>query len=446
VMTTPSGCPGRCVYCPTYSATPQSYTPLSPAVIRARAADYDAYRQVKRRVAQLTDMGHPTDKIELIVMGGTFLSTPVEYQYQFIKDCFDALNGSVSATLEESQRINEAAKLRCVALCIETRPDVCGENEIRHMISFGATRVELGVQVLDNAIYEKVHRGHTVSDVIQATALLKRYGFKAHYHWMPGLPGSTANHDLEMSKELFSNSSFRPDGLKIYPTMVVEGTTLESWYKDKLYTPYSDTEMLQLIADIKTIVPHYVRISRVLRDIPANYILGGLRDSIRDTVRELMASQGKACRCIRCREQGHRLKNKWKIGVPKLVAREYYASEGRELFLSYEDEQETLFGLLRLRIENQPPAIFETSAPLALVRELHVFGSEMAIGQRDHQAVQHQGIGKALLTEAERIAFAEVGAPSIAILSGVGARNYYAEQGYVLQSGYMVKKNPHSSH
>ncbi|MCL2615525.1 MAG: tRNA uridine(34) 5-carboxymethylaminomethyl modification radical SAM/GNAT enzyme Elp3 [Dehalococcoidia bacterium] len=440
VMTKPSGCPGHCVYCPTYGATPQSYTPLSPAVIRARGCDYDPYRQVQRRTAMLTDMGHPTDKIELIVMGGTFLATPVEYQYQFVKACYDAMNGEVSDTLSETQRRNETAACRCVGLCVETRPDVCGEDEIRRMLDFGATRVELGVQVLDDAIYEKVRRGHSVADVERATAILKRYGFKVYYHWMPGLPGSTPARDLEMSRELFHNPAYCPDGLKLYPTMVVEGTILEQWYKEGLYAPYSNELMIKLMADIKSGVPPYVRISRVLRDIPANYIVGGLRDSVRDSVRQLMASRGDNCRCIRCREHGHRIKNGWKVGTPHLVAREYQASNGREITLSFEDEQETLFGLLRLRIENEPPEYITATRPLALVRELHVFGSELALGQREKLAAQHQGLGKALLAEAERLASAEAGASTIAVLSGVGARQYYAEQGYVLQSGYMLKQ------
>jgi elongator complex protein 3 len=439
VMLKPSGCPGRCVYCPTYGATPQSYTPQSPAVIRARGCDYDAYSQVRRRIGVLTDMGHPTDKIELIIMGGTFLSTPVDYQYQFVKDCYDAMNNEVSATLVEAQKRNETAAYRCVGLCVETRPDVCGEDEIKRMLDFGATRVELGVQVLDDDIYEKVRRGHSVADVARATALLKRYGFKVYYHWMPGLPGSTPQHDLEMSRELFTNPAYRPDGLKLYPTMVVEGTILEQWYKEGLYVPYPSDVMLKLMADIKSEVPPYVRISRVLRDIPANYIVGGLRDSVRDVVRELMASRGDNCRCIRCREHGHRVKNGWKVGMPHLVSREYQASDGCEMTLSFEDERETLFGLLRLRIENQSSALFGAISPLALIRELHVFGSELALGQREKLAAQHQGLGKALLAEAERVASEKVGASAIAVLSGVGARQYYAEQGYEFQLGYMVK-------
>ena len=230
-MTMPMPCPGRCVYCPTFSATPQSYTPESPAVLRGIECQFDAAKQVRVRLDGLADMGHPIDKIELIIMGGTFLATPKDYQYRFVKECFDALNGIASTSLEEAKKRNENAACRCVGLCIETRPDFCGEEEVKRMLEFGTTRVEIGVQTLDDEIYRLVNRGHLVEDVVRATALLKKYGFKVHYHWMPGLPGSTPEHDLAMSRQLFDDPRFRPDGLKIYPTMVVAGTELEKWYQ-----------------------------------------------------------------------------------------------------------------------------------------------------------------------------------------------------------------------
>jgi elongator complex protein 3 len=213
VMTRPMKCPGRCIYCPTYEATPQSYTPESPAVLRAIRCGFDARKQIEVRLKVLAQMGHPTDKIELIVMGGTFLASPKDYQYQFIKGCFDALNGKASATLEEAKRFNETAKHRCVGLCIETRPDFCGQEEVDRMLGFGATRVELGVQTLDDRIYQLVKRGHRVADVVKATRLLREHGFKVHYHWMPGLPGATPEGDLKLSARLFSDARFKPDGL-----------------------------------------------------------------------------------------------------------------------------------------------------------------------------------------------------------------------------------------
>ncbi len=442
VMTLPMKCPGECIYCPTYQATPQSYTPESPAVLRGKECDFDGQRQVRIRLKGLSEMGHPTDKVELIVMGGTFLACPEDYQYQFIKDCFDALNGEESATLEEAKRLNETARHRCTGLCIETRPDWCQQEEINRMLEFGTTRVELGVQTLDDDIYRLVKRGHKVADVVGATRLLKEHGIKVHYHWMPGLPGSTPEEDLELSRQLFSDARFRPDGLKLYPTMVIEGTELEKWYREGRYQPYSTEAMINLVAEIKSIVPKYVRISRVLRDIPAKFIVAGCKDSLRGVVKERMKQQGTECKCIRCREYGHRLLGGWEIGEPRMVRMDYEASGGKEIFLSFEDEKETLFGLLRLRIQSRPiPALGqEADGNSAIIRELHVYGAEVPIKQQNSAAAQHKGLGKALLREAERIAEEEFQVPQMVVLSGVGAKEYYrAEPGYRSQGDYMVK-------
>jgi elongator complex protein 3 len=441
VMTRPMRCPGQCVYCPSFAATPRSYTPESPAVLRARQCDYDAGEQIRLRLKVLSEMGHPTDKIELIVMGGTFLAYPVDYQYQFITDCYQALNGEESATLEEAKRLNETASHRCTGLCIETRPDWCGQEQIDRMLEFGTTRVELGIQMLSDEIYRLVRRGHTVADVVNATALLKKHGFKVHYHLMPGLPGSTPEKDLELSEMLFSDDRFRPDGMKLYPTMVVEGTELEKWYREGKYQPYSVETMVNLMADIKSIVPKYVRISRVLRDIPSKFIVAGCRDSLRGSVRQRMKERSLECKCIRCREYGHRLQEGWQIGAPGMTRMDYEASGGREIFLSFEDEKETLFGLLRLRIQPESKASSEnTPENLALVRELHIYGPEVNLKRQDPIAAQHKGLGKTLLREAERIAFQEFQTQQIVILSGTGAKEYYrTEFGYSSSGEYMVK-------
>jgi elongator complex protein 3 len=442
VMTMPMSCPGRCLYCPTYADTPQSYTPESPAVLRAKRCDYDARRQVELRLRIFTDMGHPTDKIELIIMGGTFLAHPVDYQYQFIKDCYDGLNGVASATLEEAKKINETAANRCTGLCIETRPDWCGQAEIERMLEFGATRVELGVQTLDDDIYRLVRRGHGVEEVVKATALLREHGFKVYYHWMPGLPGSTPEKDLEMSRTLFSDERFKPDGLKLYPTMVVEGTELEKWWREGRYHPYDDETMTNLIIAIKSIVPGYVRISRVLRDIPSKYIVAGLKNSLRDIVREKMKQDAVECRCIRCREYGHRARNGYEIGQPHLVRTDYDASDGREIFLSFEDERETLFGLLRLRIQSRRVQALGggENGNLAIVRELHIFGPEVPLSEQISGAAQHKGLGKALFREAERIALDEFQSDRMIVLSGTGAKEYYrTEFGYRPEGDYMVR-------
>ncbi|MAF85720.1 MAG: tRNA uridine(34) 5-carboxymethylaminomethyl modification radical SAM/GNAT enzyme Elp3 [Dehalococcoidales bacterium] len=442
VMTQQMDCPGQCIYCPTYQTAPQSYTPESPAVLRGIKCDYNAERQVKLRLEILSEMGHPTDKVELIVMGGTFLAYPQEYQYRFIKSCYDALNGEESATLEEAKKLNETASHRGTGLCIETRPDWCGQEEIDRMLEFGTTRVELGVQTLDDEIYRLVRRGHKVEDVVQATALLREHGFKVHYHWMPGLPGSTPEKDLELSARLFNDARFKPDGLKLYPTMVVEGTELERWYQDGRYQPYPPDTMIDLLVKIKSMVPKYVRISRLLRDIPAKFITGGLKESIREVVRERMKQLAIECKCIRCREYGHRVQDGWETGEPRLVRMDYEASGGREVFLSFEDENETLFGLLRMRIQSKPidKLSREVKGNLAIIRELHIYGPEVPLSEQKEEAAQHKGLGKALLREAERIAANEFQVKLMVVLSGVGAREYYrSEFDYSLQGNYMVK-------
>ncbi|MBI4297367.1 MAG: tRNA uridine(34) 5-carboxymethylaminomethyl modification radical SAM/GNAT enzyme Elp3 [Chloroflexi bacterium] len=429
VMTKPGGCPGQCVYCPTFPNTPRSYTPQSPAVKWARPYEFDAASQVRSRVGHLEAMGHPTDKVEIIIMGGTFLAEPVEYQVDFIRGCYEALNGQEASNLEEALAANEIAQRRCVGLTIETRPDFCGEAEIKRMLSFGCTRVELGVQTLDDDIYRLIRRGHGLAEVVEATRRLRQNGLKVHYHWMTGLPGSTAEKDLEMSRRLFEDPALRPDGLKLYPTLVVTGTELEGWYREGHYQPYPMGILVDMLAKIKSSVPEYVRISRLMRDIPSQYIVAGPWDSrLREMVRARMEETGMSCHCIRCREYGHRQREGRAIGEPKLKRLDYEASGGKEIFLSFEDEDSTLFGILRLRLEK-----------MARVRELHVFGPEVPLGTENPAAAQHRGLGEALLSQAETIA-RDWGASSLSVLSGVGAKEYYRGLGYASQDSYMVKE------
>lgn len=431
VMAKPYPCPGKCVYCPSSPEAPKSYTIESPAVLRARSCAFDASKQVQIRLKTLAEMGHARDKVELIIMGGTFLSYPSDYQYHFVKDCYDALNGISSNNLEEARKLNESAEHRCVGLCIETRPDFCGEDEITRMLEFGVTRVELGVQTLDDEVHRLTKRGHGVGEVISATRLLRDHGFKVYYHWMPGLPGSTPEHDLELSRQLFEEPGFRPDGLKLYPTLVVRGSELESWYRDSRYQPYSDEVMIDLLVAIKSLIPKYVRISRLMRDIPGKFIIAGSRDlALRGTIRRKMERVGVGCSCIRCREYGHRRRDGWAIGDPRLTRLDYETLGGREIFLAYEDANETLFGLLRLRVSQEK----------AMVRELHIFGPEVPLGARLEEGTQHHGLGEGLLREAEGIASEEFKADRLSVLSGVGAREYYRSLGYHLDGAYMVKR------
>jgi elongator complex protein 3 len=430
-MAKPFACPGKCVYCPSSPEAPKSYTVESPAVLRARGCDFDAREQVEARLKTLTQMGHSQDKIELIVMGGTFLSYPLDYQYKFIKDCYDALNEITSDDLEEAKKLNEKAEHRCVGLCIETRPDFCGEEEIRRMLDFGTTRVELGVQTLDDEIHRLTKRGHGIAEVISATRLLRDWGFKVYYHWMPGLPGSTPEHDLELSQQLFEDERFRPDGLKLYPTLVVRGSELEDWYRENRYRPYGDEDMIDLLIAVKALIPKYVRIPRLMRDIPGKFIIAGSRDlALRGTIKKRIELTGLRCSCIRCREYGHRLRDGWTIGEPWLTRLDYETLGGKEIFLSYEDENETLFGLLRLRVNVRK----------AIVRELHVFGPEVPLGGKSERAAQHHGLGENLLREAERIATEEFKADGLSVLSGIGAREYYRSLGYRPEGIYMVRE------
>jgi elongator complex protein 3 len=431
VMAKPFPCPGKCIYCPSSPEAPKSYTVESPAVLRARSCGFDAKKQVEVRLKTLAEMGHAQDKVELIIMGGTFVSYPRDYQYQFVKDCYDALNGIASDSLEEAKRLNENAERRCVGLCIETRPDFCGDEEIRSMLDFGTTRVELGVQTLDDEIHSLTKRGHGIAEVISTTRLLRDYGFKVYYHWMPGLPGSIPEHDLELSRRLFQDERFRPDGLKLYPTLVVRGSELETWYRDNRYRPYRDEEMIDLLIAIKVLIPKYVRISRLMRDIPSKFIIAGSRDlALRGTIKKKMEQTGLRCSCIRCREYGHRLRSGCAIDKPRLTRMDYETFGGKEVFLSYEDDNETLFGLLRLRMNERR----------ALVRELHIFGPEVPVGARLERAAQHHGLGENLLREAEKIAREEFEADRLWVLSGVGAREYYRSLGYGLEGAYMVKE------
>lgn len=427
----PKPCPhGKCIYCPSLNV-PQSYTPESPAIIRAKNLDYDPYEQVKSRLKAFYIMRHPTDKIELIIMGGTFLAYPKSYQANFIKRCYDALNNKESKSLAEAKKLNEKAKNRCVALCIETRPDICSEKEIKRMLDFGATRCELGVQITDDKIYKKVNRGHKIKDVVEATARLKDAGFKIGYHVMPGLPGSNMKKDISLFKKLFSDERFKPDQLKIYPCQVIKGSELEKIYIKGKYEPYSDKELVFLLMELKKLVPEYCRIMRVMREIPPSYLVAGtLRIDLRKVIGEEMRKKHIKCRCIRCREIGLILRdNHYKKidNTLRIKTLSYNASEGKEFFLQFVNKDNIIFGLCRLRIKDN----------IAFIRELHVFGKQTEIGKKGN--VQHKGIGKTLMKEAEKMAKKEK-CRRIYVISGVGAREYYRKLGYVLEGDYMAKR------
>ena len=438
VMTSPYDCPhGRCSYCPggVTNNSPQSYTGREPAALRAAANEFDPHRQTSARLEQLRAIGHRTDKVDLIVMGGTFTSRPGEYQEWFVKRCFDAMNGKDSEALESAHSMNETAPSRCIGLTVETRPDWFASGQIDNSMRLGATKVEFGVQILDDEVLDGVKRGHHVQDVVDATRRAKDAGLKVCYHVMPGLPGSSREKDLRSFHLMFEDERFRPDMLKIYPTLVVMGTELyESWVRGE-YIPLSEDDGAALVAEMKSMVPPWVRILRIQRDIPAGLIEAGIRKGhLRELVADRMAREGIACRCIRCREVGHRKMSTSGDGPqPTMRTLTYGASGGREMFTSFEfDSPGAIVGYARLRFPGGQGATH------AVVRELHVYGQMVPIDAAPGERWQHRGYGERLLDECERLSI-EGGRSELRITSGVGARGYYRPLGYGRQGHYMAK-------
>jgi len=446
VLTKPFPCPGKCVYCPTEKDVPQSYLSNEPAVMRAIRCCFNPYKQVRLRLQALENNGHTPEKIELIVIGGTWSVLPEAYKYWYIANCFKAANDyqkektshlkfrtsigvkKLKKLLLIEQRKNESAQYRIIGVTLETRPDYINEKELLEMRDLGCTRVELGVQAIDDEVLKINRRGHGIKEITEATKLLKNFGFKVTYHIMPGLPGSTPALDLKMFKKLFSDSRFQPDQIKLYPTVVTRGSLLYRWWRSGKYKPYSDKVLQNLIINCKKIVPPYVRIIRLIRDIPKESIIAG--NSITN-LRQIMKNQGAECNCIRCREAGNK---KFRIKNLTLLTRNYPASDGMEYFISYESKDEkTLFGFCRLRLPSPQDALIKKSA---LIRELHIYGDLVPVGQ--NKKIQHAGLGKRLMVEAEKIAKSN-GYKKIMVISGVGVRGYYKKIGYRLRNTYMVK-------
>jgi elongator complex protein 3 len=433
VMLPPRKCEhGTCTYCPSFDA-PQSYTPESPAVLRAIECGYDPVKQVTVRIKSYESMNHPTEKIELIIMGGTFLSYPEEFQKDFIKKCYDALNKKESKTLEQAKKINQTAKHRCVALCIETRPDVITPHHIKNILSYGATRVELGVQAIDDEIYKKVNRGHTVQDVVDATQRLKQAGFKIGYHLMPGIPGTTPKKDIKMFKEIFSSTKFKPDQIKIYPCQVLKGAGIENLYYGGEYIPYSKEQATEIIIEMLKLTPRYCRIMRIMREIPPQYLVAGIKNiDMRHDIEKQIRPKGIKINEIRFREIGFAIRDKRKVDTNlKLKTTKYKASNAKEFFIEIINKDNILFGLLRLRLEKNAPA---------MIRELHVYGQALNLKQQG-EVGQHKGLGKQLMEEAENIA-KKKGYKQIKVISGVGVREYYEKLDYKLDKEkiYMEKE------
>ncbi|MFB6308012.1 MAG: tRNA uridine(34) 5-carboxymethylaminomethyl modification radical SAM/GNAT enzyme Elp3 [Haloarculaceae archaeon] len=463
IMTSPERCPhGKCLYCPggpdSEFSSAQSYTGHEPAAARGEQNDYDPYGQVRLRLEQLREIGHPVDKVELILMGGTMTARSHDYQEWFVKRALEAMNdydvdrepdpaeGESFAQdpderefryLEDVIAENETGDVRNVATTFETKPDWCDPEQIDRMLDLGGTKVEVGVQTTYERINREMHRGHGVQESIDANRRLRDSGFKVGFHMMPGQPGMSKEMCLADFRRIFEDSKWRPDYLKIYPTLVVEGTAVYDWWHREEFEPLSNEEAAELVAEIKSMIPRYTRLQRVQRDIPADFIEGGVwKSNLRQLARQRMEEHGWTCDCIRCREVGHNDATPETVTMDTLT---YEAARGTEHFISVEDrKQDLLVGFCRLRFPHDP--VRRELEDAALVRELHVYGSEVGVGEAggDDQH-QHRGYGRRLLRRAEEIA-TDAGYGKLAVLSGIGVREYYREKLDYRQDGPYVSK------
>lgn len=440
VLTKPYPCPGNCLYCPTEKDLPKSYVNLEPAVMRAKANAFDPYKQTFNRLKALQLTGHSIQKINLRIIGGTWSYYPKHYQTWFVKRCFEACNNfpnsnNKSSGLLKAQKINESAKCRLVEISVETRQDYINLSEIKRLRMLGVTKVELGIQ----SIYEDVlilnRRGHNLETSIKATNLLKNAGFKVAYQIMLDLPGSNYERDLDMMKNIFSNSDFQPDYLKIYPLALLKETGVYKLFKQNKYKPYNLETLTSLLIEVKKNIPPYVRIERIIRDIPPNTIIegGAKTTNLRQVVAHELKKLNITCKCIRCRE----IKIIQSRPKTELVRRDYNASSGKEIFLSIEDEnRKTLYALLRLRISNNELPYLKNTA---LIREIHTYGEALEIGSNSKTAAQHRGYGAKLLKEAENISKKDFHINKMAVIAGIGARAYFRKFNYKLNNTYMIK-------
>lgn len=473
VMCHPHKCPhGRCLYCPESDIAPPSYTGEEPAALRGRMFEYHPYVQCFNRLSQLKKIGHPIDKVELIIMGGTFPSRDLCYQEWFVSQCLKAMcdfglilennaeyeidkalireyEKDVLKTyppndyvlIDDVQLANENSKVRCVGMTFETRPDFCKKEHINRMLNFGVTRVELGVQTLSDELYTKVKRGHSIADVIESNQLLRDSAIKVAMHMMPGL-FVRQKEDLKMFKQLFSDENFKPDMLKIYPCLVTKGSELYDMWEEGIYSPYTDEEAVDLIVEVKKILPKWVRTMRIQRDIPSTLIEAGVQKSnLGELVYNQLEEHNINCQCIRCREIGHKKTNEqYTLDDFRLFKESYAACGGEETFISIEDKnEESIAGFLRFRIPSEKIFRPEITDKTALIRELHVYGNMIQIGDKNPSIGQHTGFGEKLLMEAENLAI-DNGKNEIAIISGIGSRNYYRKFGYERKGPYMAKK------
>lgn len=468
----PYPCPGECVYCPLDERIPKSYLSEEPAAMRALTLKFSPYEQMARRIEALENNGHPTDKIEFIVKGGTWNSYTLAYQYWFIMESFRACNeywkkgassertkirgtngkrltetsalADLKKELERQQHLNETAKHRIIGLTLETRPDCINKHTIWQMREQGCTRLELGIQHTHDEILSLTKRGHTIERAREATELARNYGFKVDFHLMPQLPGATPAIDLAMMESIFTDPGLKPDMIKIYPCTVVKGSELYDWFVQGKYKAYPTRDLIDIIKTFKSHLPRYSRVSRLIRDIPGQYIEDGNKvTNLRQVIETEMRKDGANCKCLRCREIGHVKTDTWtkKELEPVLFVDEYETRGGMEYFLSYEDRlRRVVFAFCRLRIVTNP--VVHPNKKLnsykAYIRELHTYGQLVRIGKQQKESTQHKGLGRKLVALAEKMVKKNK-ISKLAVISGVGVRGYYRKWGYKLEKTYMVK-------
>ncbi|MEK6750726.1 MAG: tRNA uridine(34) 5-carboxymethylaminomethyl modification radical SAM/GNAT enzyme Elp3 [Chloroflexota bacterium] len=455
VLTKPYPCPGKCIFCPTDVRMPKSYLPDEPGAMRALEHQFDPYEQVKARIRALTNLGHPTDKIELLILGGTWSSYRRDYQEWFVGRCFDAMNTPLPSAsphfapqnggmegsgvnLPEVHSQNETAIHRNVGLVIETRPDEINPDEIKWLRHLGVTKVQMGAQSFDDHILEVNKRGHDVESTRKATALLRAAGFKIVLHWMPNLLGATPQSDRDDFAKLWED--FCPDEIKIYPNQLLANAELYEYWQRGEFHPYSMEDLVELLVDIKPSIPRYCRVNRVIRDIPGNNVVeGNTRTSLRQDIQAIMKKRGTICQCIRCREVRGKSVDSSTLRLDDHI---YKAGFAEEHFISFITPEDGLAGFIRLSLPKAgSPAtgISELDDGAALIREVHVYGQSLAVGAEQTGSAQHVGLGTRLLEEAEKVAV-ENGYKKLAVIAAVGTRHYYLDRGFERGEYYLVKK------
>lgn len=436
VLTKPYPCPGKCIFCPDDIRMPKSYVPDEPGARRAVEHDFEPFAQVNSRLEALEAVGHPTDKIELLILGGTWTAYRRDYQEWFVRRCFDALNGIDSPTLEEAHKINETSDHRNVGLVVETRPDEITFEELAWLRSLGVTKIQMGVQSMDDAILALNQRCHDTAQTKRAMQYLRAGGFKTVLHWMPNLLGATLETDQQDFLRLWDDLC--PDEIKIYPNQLLKNTRLYEYWLRGEYHPYSTGDLINLIASVKPSIPRYCRVNRIIRDIPSTYVVdGNKRTSLRQDIQQELVKRGEACQCIRCREIRSRKVQSKDLELHDLI---YRAGKAEEHFLSFDTSEDQLAGFLRLSLpqKDSPATGMEDLQGAAIIREVHIYGQSLQVGYAQDGAAQHVGLGTQLIQKAEEIAAAK-GYHRLAVISAVGTRRYYAKRGFKPGRLYMTK-------